>query len=79
MKLKCGDITADDIDAVNRVFLKYLQGEETTLTINDHHVYFEIHLTNRKGWQKKTNKGPREIDLCSASIRLISYHVDLMA
>ena len=49
MKLKCGDITADDIDAINCVFLKYLRGEETTLTINDHHVYFEIHLTNRKG------------------------------
>jgi len=77
VKLKCGDVMTDDITAVNGVFLKYLQGEEVSLTINDLNVYFEIHLTNWKGWQRKSDKGTREIDLHSASIRFISCYVDL--
>ncbi|KIM55549.1 hypothetical protein SCLCIDRAFT_30264 [Scleroderma citrinum Foug A] len=67
---------ADDIDAVNRIFLKYLQGKEAALTINDLHVYFEVHLRNRKGWQKKSDKGPREIDLCSNRYKIYP-HPDL--
>jgi len=67
VKLKCGDITTDDINAVNGVFLKYLRGEEGSLTINDLWVYFEIHLRNQKGWQRKSDKGAREIDLHSES------------
>jgi len=77
VKLKCGDVTTDDINAVNGVFFKYLQGEEASLTINNLNVYFEIHLTNRKGWQRKSDKGTREIDLHSASIHFISCYVDL--
>ena len=50
------------------MFLKYLRGEEQSLTINDHHVRFEVHLKNLKGWQRKADKGTREIDLCSASV-----------
>lgn len=59
--MKCGDITTEDINAVNGVFLKYLRGEEKSLTINDLHIYFEIHLSNRKGWQKKSDKGTRNV------------------
>ena len=32
VKLKCGDVTTDDINTVNSIFLKYLQGEEASLT-----------------------------------------------
>lgn len=67
----------DDINAVNGIFLKYLQGKEASLTINDLYVHFEIHLRNRKGWQKKSDKGTREIDLRSVFIYFISYHVAL--
>ena len=68
--MKCGDVTTDDIHAVNRVFLKYLRGEEGMLTINELHVCFEIYLSNWKGWQWKSDKGSRGIHLRSASIRL---------
>ena len=46
VKMKCRDITVDDIDAVNGVFLKYLRGKEASLTINDLHVHFKIYLSN---------------------------------
>ena len=75
IKMKCGDITTEDIDAVNGVFLKYPRGEEKSLTINDLHVYFEIHLSNRKGWQKKSDKGSRNVHLHSASIHFSGYRV----
>ena len=65
--MKCGEITTDDIDAVNGVFLKYLRGEEGSLTINDLHVHFEIYLSNRKGWQRKSDKGARDVHQHSAS------------
>ena len=67
VKMKCGDITADDIDTVNSVFLKYLRGEEVSLTINDLHIHFKIYLSNWKGWQRKSDKGERDIHLHSAS------------
>jgi len=67
VKLKCGDMSTDDINTVNGVFLKYLQGEEAALTTSDLNVYFEIHLRNWKGWQRKSDKGPKEVDLRSAS------------
>ena len=75
IKMKCGDIMTEDINAVNGVFLKYLRGEEKSLTINDLHIYFEIHLSNRKGWQKKSDKGARNVHLRSASLRFSGYHV----
>ncbi|KIO13539.1 hypothetical protein M404DRAFT_122553 [Pisolithus tinctorius Marx 270] len=64
VRLKHGDIKLDRT-AVDSVFLKYLRGEEGSLTINDLGVYFEVHLRNRKGWQRKLDKGMREIDLRS--------------
>ncbi|KIN99420.1 hypothetical protein M404DRAFT_30472 [Pisolithus tinctorius Marx 270] len=64
VRLKHGDIKLDRT-AVDNVFLKYLRGEEGSLTINDLGVYFEVHLRNRKGWQRKLDKGMREIDLQS--------------
>jgi len=78
VKLKCGDVTTDDMDAVNGVFLKYLRGEEQSLTINDLNVYFEIYLSNQKGWQRKSDKGGRDIHQRSASACFSSsYHLDL--
>ena len=80
MKLKCGDITVEDIHAVNGVFLKYLRGKEGSLMISDLHVYFEIYLSNRKGWQRKSDKGGRDIHQRSASARFSSsYRLDLTA
>jgi len=38
-----------------------------SLTINDLHIHFEIYLSNRKGWQRKSDKGERDIHLRSAS------------
>ncbi|KAI6002511.1 hypothetical protein EDC04DRAFT_2908510 [Pisolithus marmoratus] len=66
VKLKRGDIKIDRT-AMDGVFLKYLRGEERSLTINELRVYFEVHLRNRKGWQRKLDKGVREIDLRSQS------------
>ncbi|KAI5982051.1 hypothetical protein EDD15DRAFT_2181820 [Pisolithus albus] len=55
---------------IDEVFMKYLQGGERSLTINDLNVYFEIHLKNRKGWQRKLDKGMREVDLRSNRYRI---------
>ncbi|KIO12167.1 hypothetical protein M404DRAFT_125937 [Pisolithus tinctorius Marx 270] len=52
VRLKRGDIRLD-------------RTAEGSLTINDLGVYFEVHLRNRKGWQRKLDKGMREIDLRS--------------
>jgi len=46
-----------DVSQADFVLLKYLQGADDTLTDSDHEIYYEIHLKNRKGWQKKTDKG----------------------
>ncbi|KAI6027124.1 hypothetical protein EDC04DRAFT_2605991 [Pisolithus marmoratus] len=62
VRLKHGDINLDRT-AIDSVFIKYLQGEEQSLTINDLNTYFEIHLKNRKGWQRKLDKGMKEVDL----------------
>ena len=63
--LKCQDLTVDDAEAVEAVFVKYLRGEE--LTLNNRDVHFKVHLNNRKGWQKKSDKGIRGADLRRAS------------
>ena len=63
--LKCQDLTVDNAEAVEAVFVKYLRGEE--LTLNDRDVHFKVHLNNRKGWQKKSNKRIRGADLRRAS------------
>ncbi|KAI5987257.1 hypothetical protein EDD15DRAFT_2372705 [Pisolithus albus] len=69
VKLRRGDVYLDKT-VVDRVFMKYLQGEEHSLTINDLNTYFEIHLKNRKGWQRKLDKGMREADLRCPSIHV---------
>ncbi|KAL4082109.1 hypothetical protein V8B97DRAFT_2020578 [Scleroderma yunnanense] len=60
VKLKCRDVQFDNI-AIDGMFLKYMQGKEHSLTLNDLNTYFEIHLRNQKGWQRKLDKGIREI------------------
>jgi hypothetical protein len=47
--------------AVNHVLKRYLAGE--ALVLSDLLVSFEIHLRNRKGWQRKVDKGQTESDL----------------
>ncbi|KAI6019428.1 hypothetical protein BKA83DRAFT_4495450 [Pisolithus microcarpus] len=69
VKLKRGDVHLDK-SIIDEVFMKYLQGGEQSLTINDLNVYFEIHLKNRKGWQRKLDKGMREVDLRSNRYRI---------
>ena len=77
LKLKRDDIKIDSDAAhlVDRILIKYLQGEASSFTFDDLNVYFEVHLSNRKGWQKKVDQGAREVDLRSKSIisRLPSY------
>ncbi|KAL4078905.1 hypothetical protein V8B97DRAFT_2021244 [Scleroderma yunnanense] len=65
VKLKWEDIQITDMTMVNHVLTKYLRGEQDTLAANERDVYYEIHLRNWKGWQKKVDKGIREIDLQS--------------
>ncbi|KAI6029265.1 hypothetical protein BKA83DRAFT_4046997 [Pisolithus microcarpus] len=65
----CGDVHLDK-SIIDEVFMKYLQGGEQSLTINNLNVYFEIHLKNRKGWQRKLDKGMREVDLRSNRYRI---------
>ncbi|KAI6095655.1 hypothetical protein EDD16DRAFT_1719009 [Pisolithus croceorrhizus] len=69
VKLKRRDVNLDRT-VVDSVFMKYLKGEEQLLTINDLNVYFEIHLKNRKGWQRKLDKGMKEADLQSNHYRI---------
>jgi len=69
VKLKHEDIRMD-VSQADFVLLKYLQGADDTLTDSDHEIYYEIHLKNRKGWQKKTDKGNREIDLRSKLLEI---------
>ncbi|KAL4065136.1 hypothetical protein J3A83DRAFT_4190563 [Scleroderma citrinum] len=64
VKLKCRDIGLD-CTAIDGMFLKYLQSKERLLTINDLSTYFEVHLRNWKGWQRKLDKGMKEINLQS--------------
>ncbi|KAL4061664.1 hypothetical protein V8B97DRAFT_2027250 [Scleroderma yunnanense] len=42
-----------DATLVNHVLTRYLRGKQDTLTTNERDVYYEIHLRNQKGWQKK--------------------------
>ncbi|KAI6152628.1 hypothetical protein BKA82DRAFT_35867 [Pisolithus tinctorius] len=72
VKLKCRDVQLDGT-VINGVFMKYLRGEEHALTINELNTYFEIHLRNRKGWQKKLDKGMREADLRSNHYKIYPH------
>ncbi|KAI6035401.1 hypothetical protein F5J12DRAFT_924235 [Pisolithus orientalis] len=64
LKLKRGDVKLDKT-VIDGMFMKYLRGEELSLTVSECNAYFEIHLKNRKGWQRKLDKGMREADLQS--------------
>ncbi|KAL4075628.1 hypothetical protein J3A83DRAFT_4186497 [Scleroderma citrinum] len=57
VKLKCRDVQFDNI-AIDGMFLKYMQGKEHSLTLNDLNTYFEIHLRNQKGNQYKIYPHP---------------------
>jgi len=59
IKLKRKDLTIDPSE-VNMAFRKYLYNE--TLSIKDLHARFEVFLLNRKGWQRKVDKGLKEAD-----------------
>lgn len=62
MKLKRRDIRMDK-EQIDNILIKYLRGDQDALTIDDMTgEYCEIHLRNRKGWQKKQDKSFREID-----------------
>ena len=58
---------------MDAVLAKYLDGKERSLTTDERWTSFWVHLRNRKGWQKKTDKGMREIDLRSAPPRSSSF------
>jgi hypothetical protein len=61
IKLRRQHIGISDPVAVNHVLKRYLAGE--ALVLSDLLVSFEIHLRNRKGWQRKVDKGQTESDL----------------
>lgn len=61
VKLCRQNVTIFDQAALDRVLKKYLAGEE--LLLSDRMIAFEIYLTNRKGWQRKVDKGLTEHDL----------------
>ncbi|KAL4072545.1 hypothetical protein V8B97DRAFT_2023336 [Scleroderma yunnanense] len=46
---------------------------EHSLTLNDLNTYFEIHLRNQKGWQRKLDKGIREIALHSNQYKIYPH------
>ncbi|KAF8442080.1 hypothetical protein L210DRAFT_3644249 [Boletus edulis BED1] len=61
VKLRRRHIMVSDSAAVNHVLKKCLAGE--TLVLSDQSVSFDIHLRNRKGWQRRVDKGQSEADL----------------
>ncbi|KAF8439472.1 hypothetical protein L210DRAFT_3504546 [Boletus edulis BED1] len=61
VKLRRRHIVVSDPAAVNHVLKKCLAGE--TLVLSDQSVSFDIHLRNRKGWQRRVDKGQSEADL----------------
>lgn len=60
VKLQRKDISLDTI-LLDTVMKKYLAREP--LTLSNSNTYFEIFLSNRKGWQKRVDKGICEADL----------------
>ncbi|KAG1870629.1 hypothetical protein DFJ58DRAFT_652909 [Suillus subalutaceus] len=62
IKLQRKDISLD-ATILDGLLKSYLAGE--TLTLHERASHFEIFLSNRKGWQKKVDKGKWEADLRS--------------
>ncbi|KAG1906357.1 uncharacterized protein F5891DRAFT_1138182 [Suillus fuscotomentosus] len=50
------------------LWTRYLNGEK--LCSKDLHTYFEVFLSNRKGWQRRVDKGTKESDLRSNRYKL---------
>ena len=48
---------------MDAVLVKYLEGKECWITVDEWWTNFWVHLQNRKGWQKQTDRGMREINL----------------
>ncbi|KAG2082120.1 uncharacterized protein F5147DRAFT_660578 [Suillus discolor] len=67
IKLKRKDLTIDFFQ-VGTTFTRYLNGEK--LCLKDLHTYFEVFLSNRKGWQRRVDKGTKESDLRSNQYKL---------
>ena len=65
-KLRRRDIEIASASAVDAIFVKYLQGEERSLTYGELHTYFKVYLQNRKGWQTKMDRGMRELLRCES-------------
>ncbi|KAF9224643.1 hypothetical protein BS17DRAFT_880019 [Gyrodon lividus] len=63
VKVKRWHITIFDSVAFNHVLKKYLAHE--SLVLSDRSTYFDVYLKNRKGWQRKVDKGQTEPDLRS--------------
>ncbi|KAG1907643.1 uncharacterized protein F5891DRAFT_939549 [Suillus fuscotomentosus] len=57
-----------DTILLDTVMKKYLACEP--LTLSDSNTYFEIFLSNRKGWQKRVDKG-----ICEADLRSNHYKI----
>ena len=66
-------VTTSDPVAVFSVVRKYLLKQE--LVKSDLGVHFEVHLANRKGWQRRIDKG--EGDLKGACRHLLAVTVRL--
>ncbi|KAG0702302.1 hypothetical protein DFH29DRAFT_805105 [Suillus ampliporus] len=60
IKLKRKELTIDHYE-ITPVLDKYLNGE--SLSMKDLHTHFQVFLSNRKGWQRKVDKGVKEADL----------------
>ncbi|KAG1759372.1 hypothetical protein EDD22DRAFT_849297 [Suillus occidentalis] len=58
IKLKRKDLTIDHSEVAVAIN-KYLNGE--TLSAKDLHAHFKIFLSNRKGWQRKVDKGVSDL------------------
>ncbi|KAG1893196.1 uncharacterized protein F5891DRAFT_1196726 [Suillus fuscotomentosus] len=58
IKLKRKDLAIDHSE-VAAVLNKYLNGE--TLSAKDLHAHFKVFLSNRKGWQRKVDKGVSDL------------------
>ena len=59
VKVQRKHVTISDPVTVSSVVRKYLLKRE--LVKSDLAVHFEVHLSNRKGWQRKTDKGEGDL------------------
>ena len=60
--------------SISHVMQRYLACKP--LMLSDLLTYFKIHLQNRKGWQRKVDKGQSETDLRGELSYCSSLHLD---